>query len=99
VSEAGGIIADMPDWHPMLAAEERVPGVWIMVDPMGQEYGRIQIRRTRDGIRYRTEALGELIGWGTSLRQACGRVHDEFLRSMGPARPSKSEWPGPDGRR
>jgi hypothetical protein len=76
-----------------MAAEEREPGVWIMVDPLGQEYGRIEIRRTPDGIRYRAEALGELIGWGTSLRQACGRVHDVFLRSMAPHRAARPEWP------
>ncbi|MDF2918222.1 MAG: hypothetical protein K0S70_2439 [Microbacterium sp.] len=88
----------MADWHPILNAEEREPGVWIMVGPLGQEYGRIEIRRSPDGIRYRTEALGREIGWGTSLRQACARAHDELLRSFGPSRPRNPEWPAGGGR-
>lgn len=91
---------DSPRWHPIMAAIERDPGVWTLVDTLDREYGRIEIRRTLDGIRYRTEApVGTLIGWGTTLRQSCERVHDEYLRSHGPGpapREMGCRWPGAD---
>lgn len=35
----------MVDWHPIMAAVEGPTGVWRMVDPMGLEYGRVELRR------------------------------------------------------
>lgn len=68
-----------------MAAVEREPGVWTMVDSLGREYGRVEIRRTPDGIRYRTEApVGTLIGWGTTLRQSCSQAHHVYLSAHGP---------------
>ena len=72
------------EWHPILAAMERQPGTWEMIDPDGRVYGRIQIRRVADGIRYRTEHQGELLGWATSLRVACEKVHGTYIRAHGP---------------
>jgi hypothetical protein len=31
----------MPDWHPILAAVERTPGHWQMVDQLEHIYGDI----------------------------------------------------------
>jgi hypothetical protein len=69
----------------MLAAHEGPTGSWRMVDSMGVEYGRIALRRVGDAeVRYRCEFGGELIGWATSLRLACERIHHAFLSSHGP---------------
>jgi hypothetical protein len=73
------------EWHPILAAVELEPGRWTMVDPAGREYGLIEIRRTPDGIRYHCEHRGEEIGWATSLKVACERVHYAYIRSHSPA--------------
>lgn len=50
--------------------------------------------RLDGAVRYRAEFGGELLGWGTTLRGACERVHHAFIRSHGPG-----DWPGyPDFR-
>ncbi|MDY0829148.1 hypothetical protein SK224_08415 [Microbacterium sp. BG28] len=87
----------MADWHPILAADEVQPGVWVLRDPRGNPYGSVQLRRTKDGPRYRTEHRGELIGWGTSLRQSCMRLHQMMLREGVPGLPAGSPWPDKDG--
>lgn len=70
-------------WHPLLAAVEIEPAVWSLRDQQG-EYGRVALRRTKDGPRYRCEHRGTLIGWATSLRVACERVHGAYLAAHGP---------------
>lgn len=70
-------------WHPILAAVELEPAVWSLRDQAG-EYGRVELRRAGDDIRYRCEFRGELIGWATSLRAACEGVHRAYLASHGP---------------
>jgi hypothetical protein len=92
-------ILRMADWHPILAAEEVQPGVWVLRDARGEPYGSVQIRSTVDGPRYRTEYRGELIGWGTSLRQACMRLHQLMLREGTPSMPAANPWPDRDGNR
>lgn len=72
------------EWHPILAAIEREPGHWDMVDPMGKTYGHIEVRRTPDGLRYRCEHRGELIGWATSLRVGCAQIHQAYIRAHSP---------------
>ena len=72
------------DWHPLLASHEPSPGIWELLDYADRPYGRIELRRVSDGLRYRCEYSGELIGWSTSLRTACERVHQAHLRSHGP---------------
>lgn len=76
-------------WHPILAADEPEPGRWVLVDTMGREYGTVEIVRVDGVVRYRAETDGRLLGWGTTLRGACARVHEAFLRSHGP-----NEWEG-----
>jgi hypothetical protein len=72
-------------WHPILAATEPTPGVWILRDSLDREYARIELRRTPDGPRFRVEYRDTLIGWSTSLRIACEHAHRAFLADHGPA--------------
>ena len=76
----------MDKWHPILAAREGPTGVWRMIDPQGREYGRVEIRRVNDGhdTRYKALSRGEVIGWATTLREACERVHRAHLVARGP---------------
>lgn len=71
-------------WHPILAASEPEPGVWVMIDGMDREYGRVAVVRVNGSVRFRAEFRGELLGYGTTLKGACERVHYEFIRSHGP---------------
>ena len=77
----------MGEWHPVLAAVESPTGVWRMIDSLGREYGRIEIRRVRNGTEARYKAIrrGEVLGWATTLREACERVHGAFLHEHQPA--------------
>jgi hypothetical protein len=81
--------AALAAWHPILAADEPEPGRWRLVDSIGREYGRVTIVRIDGEVRYRAEFEGVLLGWGTTLRGACERVHRAFLRSHGPG-----DWQG-----
>jgi hypothetical protein len=99
MSERRAILGRVAEWHPIMTAREVEPGVWVLSDPVGKSYGSIQIRRTTDGPRYRTEYRGELIGWGTTLRDSCMRLHQMMLRSSTPSLPAASPWPDREGRR
>ncbi|KQX08500.1 MULTISPECIES: hypothetical protein [unclassified Leifsonia] len=72
-------------WHPILAASEPEPGVWVLIDAQDHEYGRVTVVRVNGDVRFRAEFRGVLIGHGMTLRRACERVHYEFIRSHGPA--------------
>jgi hypothetical protein len=63
-----------------------------MVDPDGVEYGRIELRRVADGARYKALRDGEILGWASSLRVACERVHTAYLRSHGPQGGAAADW-------
>lgn len=84
----------MADWHPIMAAVEGPTGVWRMVDPMGHDYGRVELRRVMNGaeLRYRAIWRGDVLGWSTTLREACYRVHMAFLAAHGPSGEPKAEW-------
>lgn len=79
----------MTVWHPLLAAQERRAGRWVMCDPQDREYGTITLVRvpmpdgTTEG-RYKVLYGGELLGWATTLRLACERLHATYVRSHGP---------------
>jgi hypothetical protein len=77
----------MVDWHPIMAAVEGPTGVWRMVDPMGLEYGRIELRRVMNGAELRYKAIwrGDLVGWSITLRDACAAAHSAFPSAHGPA--------------
>lgn len=82
------------NWHPILAAVEGPTGTWRMVDPHGHEYGRVEIRRlpTGDHVLYKAIHAGELIGWATTLRVACLKVHLAFLSSLRPGGAPAADW-------
>ncbi|KJL37032.1 hypothetical protein RR49_01144 [Microbacterium ginsengisoli] len=84
----------MSEWHPILAAVETSPAVWELRAPDGKPYGRVELRRTVDGPRYRCEHRGELLGWATTLRLGCERVHQAYVRGHGPAGGAVAAWPG-----
>ena len=85
------------DWHPILSAVEGPIGVWTMVDPSGKEYGRVELRRVANGSQARYKAMwsGHLIGWATSLREACWRVHGAYLAAHGPGGRPMADWGDP----
>ena len=82
------------DWHPIMAAVEGPTGVWRMVDAYGRDYGVVEIRRVMNGAdaRYKTSWRGEVIGWATTLREACERVHQAYLRAHGPGGAPMADW-------
>lgn len=77
----------MSEWHPLLLLTEPSPGVWLM--KLATDYvpfGRIEIRRVQDEVRYRVQFKDELIGWASSLRVAAERLWREYLEDGRTAR-------------
>lgn len=59
-------------WHPIFLTTEISPGVWVMKYAHEVEgFGRIELRRVGDQLRYKVTLQGELVGWATSLQVAC----------------------------
>ena len=62
-----------------------------MADPQGREYGTIDLVRVPmpngpgEG-RYKVMYGGEILGWATTLRLACERLHATYVRSHGPGK-------------
>jgi hypothetical protein len=80
-------------WHPLLAAQEGPTGTWSLLDGSDRVYGSIEIRHVNaTDVRYRASFQGEVIGWSTTLRLACERVHAEFLRNHGPNGGPIASW-------
>lgn len=67
-------------WHPILLTQEDEPGVWRLVDQQGREFARVELRRTKDGLRYKASAEGKTLGWGTTLKGTCARVYQAYVR-------------------
>ena len=92
---AGGrtLVAEQSRWHPLLAAREGPTGTWSLLDAFDRVYGTIELRRvSATDLRYRVSFRGELIGWSTTLRIACERLHAEFLRNHGPNGGPIASW-------
>jgi len=86
-------MAEPHRWHPLLAAQEGPTGTWTLADAFDRVYGTIEIRRVNaTEVCYRASFRGELIGWSTTLRLACERVHTEFLRNHGPNGGPIASW-------
>lgn len=68
-----------------------------MMDPDGTPYGTVEIRRVQHGaqVRYRAIWRGDVLGWSTSLRLACERVHAAYVRTHGPQGGPVARWEGP----
>lgn len=72
------------EWHPLLNAEERTPGVWTMVDSAGRAYGAVRIIREDGAIVYIAELRGERLGGhSVRLREATQRVHRAYIAASG----------------
>lgn len=75
-------------WHPLLAAVEPEPGVWVMVAQYGEQYGVIRMVRRGSEVGYRADlgAEGErgLVGYFRTLRAACVAVHRRWIAAHGP---------------
>jgi hypothetical protein len=93
-------VGQQGDWHPILAAVEGPTGTWHMVAPDGKQYGTIEIRRIMNGaeVRYRVVRRGEVIGWATTLRGACERIHRVYLDAHGPRGGPIADWGERTGR-
>jgi len=63
-----------------MLAHESPPAQWVLLDSKRQVAGRIELRRTADGPRYRVEHRGTLLGWSTSLRVASERLHRAIIQ-------------------
>lgn len=64
-----------PYWHPVFLCTEISPGVWEMQHATDYgPFGKIQIRRVGDDIRYKVMLSGGVIGWSTTLMVACERL-------------------------
>jgi len=89
------------EWHPIIAAVEGPTGTWRMIDPSGREYGRVELRRIMNGsdVRYKAIWRGDVIGWATSLRLACERIHIAYLRAHGPQGGAAADWGESSSRR
>lgn len=86
-------MAEPNGWHPLLAAQEGPTGIWTLVDPYDRVYGTIELRRVNAAdVRYRVSFRRQVIGWSTTLRLACERVHDEFLRNQDPSGGPIASW-------
>lgn len=86
-------MAEPRRWHPLLAAQEGPTGTWNMVDGFDRVYGVIELRRvSATDVRYRASFRDEVIGWSSTLRLACERVHNEFLRNHGPSGGPIASW-------
>lgn len=78
----------MSKWHPIQQLQEPSPGVWVMPDPLGKIYGRIELRRVNDGeLRYKVMYGDTLLGWAGSLKYGAERLHAHYLRTLGPQGP------------
>lgn len=78
------MVKDPPRWHPLLAAVEPEPGVWILLDSHRRPYGLVQIVKVDAMTRFRAEHIGMRIGYATTLREAVERVHAAEVESWNP---------------
>ncbi len=82
------------EWHPVIDAVEGPTGAWHLLDASGARIGRIELRRVMNGaeLRYRVEFRGDVIGWAVSLRTACERLNQAYLRTHGPGGGAMADW-------
>lgn len=83
------------EWHSLLNAEERTPGVWTMVDSSGHAYGAVRIIRENGAIVYVGELRGERLGGrNVRMREAAERVHNAYVRLQSGTRRTREATPG-----
>lgn len=69
------------EWHPLLNADERTPGIWTMVDSEGAAYGGVRIVRQGSEVYYLGQFRGNPIGRFDRLRPAVENVHLAYVRA------------------
>jgi len=90
----------MSDWHPILAARELRPGLWVMEDQRG-EYGRVELVKARPSPSaervpvYKLTRGHEVIGWAPTLRTGCEVVHRAYIAAHGPEFPGYPDFNRP----
>lgn len=83
-----------PVWHPLLAAVEHEPGLWLMTSQTGV-YAVVRLIRIGDEIGYRATTYDEprrLLGYRRTLRSACELAHRAWVRGHGPD-PGADQYP------
>lgn len=77
----------MTAWHPIFITTEPTPGVWEMKTDLDYApLGKIELRRTDGGPRYKVTLHGELIGWAMSLKIATEKLWEAYIASKNPNR-------------
>ena len=76
-------------WHPLMAAVETEPGVWLMVAQFGEPYAIVRLIEIGKERGYRVvtanekRADRELVGYYTNLRAATQAAHERWVRQHG----------------
>ncbi len=70
------------EWHPIFLTTEIRPGVWEMQHATSPDpFGKIEIRRVGDAVRYKVTLRGAVIGWSTTLQVACEQLYLAWLEA------------------
>ena len=90
----------MTHWHPVLAAVEQTPGVWILTAQSGP-YAVVRLLEVGHERGYRATTYTEprqLIGYFTNLAAACSAAHRAYVRAHGPTLDPATIYPDLTGR-
>lgn len=89
----------MADRHPIFAADEQEPGIWIMADPGGKWHAIVRILRRGGELGYSAVTRAEiseerqLSGYYRSLRGATMAAHMQFIGARGAEAPVNGRLP------
>ncbi len=78
----------MADWHPIMAAVEVEPAVWVMFAQYQRPYGVIRLVKRGNEIGYRADTWAEqlerreVVGYFRTLRAAAMAIHQRYLSAM-----------------
>ena len=73
-------------WHPLLSTREDQPGIWDLLTPDGEPYGRVEIRRAGDRVFYRCWFRDKELKPKVTLRAATMAVHQAYIATLSPGR-------------
>lgn len=79
----------LADWHPIIAAAEVQPGIWVMFAQYETPYGVIRMVKRGTEIGYRADTwaekqeLRELVGYYRTLKAAAMASHQRYLSQLG----------------
>ena len=81
-------------WHPILAAVEGarpVRGGYSTASATSTDALNCDVNGGADA-RYKAYLRGDHIGWATTLRTACERIHAAYLLQHGPGGGAIADW-------